>query len=112
MSAMDPHRLSNFDLNLLVVFDVLLTERNVTHAAQRLGLSQPAVSSALARLREALGDQLLVRTAHGMVPTARALAIQRQLGEALGGIGSIINTDTSFDPRTAERSFVIAATDY
>jgi DNA-binding transcriptional LysR family regulator len=109
---MDPNRLCNFDLNLLVVFDVLLAERNVTHAAQRLGLSQPAVSNALARLREALGDQLLVRTAQGMVPTARALSIQGQLSDALGGIGSVINDDASFDPRTARRAFVIAATDY
>jgi DNA-binding transcriptional LysR family regulator len=109
---MDPNRLCNFDLNLLVVFDVLLAERNVTHAAQRLGLSQPAVSNALARLREALGDQLLVRTAQGMVPTARALSIQSQLSDALGGIGSVINDDAAFDPATGRRAFVIAATDY
>ena len=109
---MDPNRLCNFDLNLLVVFDVLLAERNVTHAAQRLGLSQPAVSNALARLREALGDQLLVRTAQGMVPTARALSIQGQLSDALGGIGSVINDDAGFEPATAKRAFVIAATDY
>jgi DNA-binding transcriptional LysR family regulator len=109
---MDPNRLASLDLNLLVVLDVLLAERNVTHAAQRLGLSQPTVSNALARLREALGDQLLVRTAHGMVPTARALAVQHRLSEALGGIADVVNVGASFDPRTARRSFVIAATDY
>src|SRR6185369_4715846 len=77
-----------------------------------LGLSQPAVSNALARLREALGDRLLVRSAHGMVPTARALAVQRRLSEALAGIADVVNVGPSFDPRTARRSFVIAATDY
>jgi DNA-binding transcriptional LysR family regulator len=109
---MDPHRLSGFDLNLLVVFDVLLGERNVTHAAQRLGLSQPAVSNALARLRQALADPLLVRTAQGMVPTARALAVQAQLGAALGQLGDIVHGEAAFDAGTARRSFVIAATDY
>jgi DNA-binding transcriptional LysR family regulator len=109
---MDPHRLARLDLNLLVVLDVLLAERNVTHAAQRLGLSQPTVSNALARLRETLGDQLLVRTAHGMVPTARALAVQHRLSQALGGIADVVNVGGSFEPRTARRSFVIAATDY
>src|SRR4051812_33611284 len=109
---MDPNRLAKLDLNLLVVLDVLLAERNVTHAAQRLGLSQPAVSNALARLRETLGDQLLVRTAHGMVPTARALAVQHRLSAALSGIANVVNVGASFDPRTARRSFVIAATDY
>jgi DNA-binding transcriptional LysR family regulator len=109
---MDPNRLAKLDLNLLVVLDVVLAERNVTHAAQRLGLSQPTVSNALARLREALGDQLLVRTAHGMVPTARALAVQHRLSEALGGIADVVNAGATFDPRTARRAFVIAATDY
>jgi DNA-binding transcriptional LysR family regulator len=109
---MDPNRLNRLDLNLLVVLDVLLAERNVTHAAQRLGLSQPTVSNALARLREALGDRLLVRTAQGMVPTARALAVQHQLSAALGGLAAVVNVGASFDPRTARRSFVIAATDY
>jgi DNA-binding transcriptional LysR family regulator len=109
---MEPNRLAKLDLNLLVVLDVLLAERNVTHAAQRLGLSQPTVSNALARLREALGDQLLVRTAGGMVPTARALAVQHRLSEALGGIADVVSLGASFEPGTARRSFVIAATDY
>jgi DNA-binding transcriptional LysR family regulator len=109
---MDPNRLARLDLNLLVVLDVLLAERNVTHAAQRLGLGQSTVSNALARLREALGDQLLVRTAGGMIPTARALAVQHRLSEALGGIADVVNVGASFEPRTARRAFVIAATDY
>jgi DNA-binding transcriptional LysR family regulator len=108
----DPRHLSTFDLNLLVVLDVLLAERNVTRAAKRLGLSQPAVSGALARLRTALGDPLLVRTGTTMTPTARALALQRELGDALQSIVSAIGDAEAFDPRTAQRTFVIAATDY
>jgi DNA-binding transcriptional LysR family regulator len=109
---MDSTRLSGFDLNLLVVFDVLLAERSVTRAAKRLGVSQPAVSNALARLRAALADPLLVRTAEGMVPTSRALALQRQFGDALERIGGALEDAGDFDPRTARRTFVIAATDY
>jgi DNA-binding transcriptional LysR family regulator len=109
---MDSKRLATLDLNLLVVLDVLLAERNVTRAARRLGLSQPTVSNALARLRELLGDQLLVRSSRGMVPTARALAVQHRLGAALAGIADVVSVGASFDPRTARRSFVIAATDY
>jgi DNA-binding transcriptional LysR family regulator len=110
--AMDLARLSAFDLNLLVVFEVLLDERNVTRAARRLGLSQSAVSNALARLREALDDPVLVRAANGMVPTSRAVALQRQVGEALQHIGAAIDGDTSFEPARAHRTFVVAATDY
>jgi DNA-binding transcriptional LysR family regulator len=109
---MNPTRLAGFDLNLLVIFDVLVAERSVTRAAKRLGLSQPAVSNALARLRESLGDRLLVRASHGMVPTSRALVLQRQLGESLDRIGSAIDGAASFDPRTAQRTFVLVATDY
>jgi DNA-binding transcriptional LysR family regulator len=109
---MDPTRLSGFDLNLLVVFDVLMAERNVTRAAKRLGLSQPAVSYSLSRLREGLGDQLLVRTSDGMAPTSRALMLQRQVSEVLDHIGSAIDGRASFDPAKSQRTFVIAATDY
>ncbi|HEY2515569.1 MAG TPA: LysR family transcriptional regulator [Polyangiaceae bacterium] len=109
---MDATRLSGFDLNLLVVFDVLLAERSVTRAAKRLGVSQPAVSNALARLRAALGDALLVRTADGMVPTSRALALHREFGDALERIGGAMEDSSTFDPRSARRTFVVAATDY
>jgi LysR family transcriptional regulator, transcriptional activator of nodD3 and syrA len=109
---MDPTRLAGFDLNLLVVLDVLLAERSVTKAAKRLGLSQSAVSNALARLRESLDDVLLVRAANAMVPTSRALALQREVRDALDRIGHAIGGGATFDPKTAHRSFVIAATDY
>jgi DNA-binding transcriptional LysR family regulator len=108
----DSTRLSGFDLNLLVVLDVLLAERSVTRAAKRLGLSQSAVSNALARLREALDDQLLVRAANAMVPTSRALALQREVRDALDRLGHAIGDGASFEPKTAQRTFVIAATDY
>jgi DNA-binding transcriptional LysR family regulator len=91
---------------------VLLDERNVTRAARRLGLSQSAVSNALARLREALDDPVLVRAANGMVPTSRAVALQRQVSEALQHIGAAIDGDATFEPATAHRTFVVAATDY
>ncbi len=109
---MDPARLSAFDLNLLVVLDVLLAERNVTKAANRLGLSQPAVSNALARLRGALGDPLLVRTRAGMAPTPRALALVGSLRDALDLMGNTLTDAESFDPENARRTFVLAATDY
>src|SRR5262249_27785924 len=109
---MDAARLNGFDLNLLVVFDVLLAERNVTRAAKRLGLSQSAVSNALGRLRERLEDRGLVRAANGMVPTPRALALPREGSAALARIGNAVGGGAEFDPASARRTFVIAATDY
>jgi DNA-binding transcriptional LysR family regulator len=109
---MDSTRLSGFDLNLLVVLDVLLAERSVTRAAKRLGLSQSAVSNALSRLRTAFGDGVLVRAANGMVATPRALALQREVGEALGRISDVLGGGAIFDPPTARRTFAIVATDY
>ena len=67
--------LRRIDLNLLVTFDALMTTRSVTRAAERLGLGQPAVSHALARLREVTGDSLFVNSRHGLVPTSRAVGI-------------------------------------
>ena len=112
IGCMDTARLSGFDLNLLVVLDVLLAERNVTRAATRLGLSQPAVSNALARLRNSLGDPLLVRTRQGMAPTPRALALVGSLRDALDLMGNTLTDAESFDPASAKRTFVLAATDY
>lgn len=101
-----------FDLNLLRPLVVLLEERNVTRAAERLHLSQPATSAALARLRRHYDDELLVRVGRIMqlTPFARDLlpAAQRSLAE----LGSVIDRKESFDPAAAERRFVIGATDY
>ena len=71
------------DLNLLRVFDQVMAERNLTRAARNLSMTQPAVSNALNRLREALGDRLVARSGYGVEPTARALALWPSVGEAL-----------------------------
>lgn len=102
---------SRIDLNLLRVFDALLDERNVTRAGDRLGLSQSAVSHALGRLREALGDELFTRRSNGMEPTPRALEIGPQLHTALQQMQAAL-APAGFDPATTERRFSIAAGSY
>ncbi|NVK43435.1 MAG: LysR family transcriptional regulator [Oceanospirillaceae bacterium] len=104
--------LRNFDLNLLLVFEALITECHVTRAAERLFLSQPAVSHALRRLREALDDPLLVRTERGMQPTPRAQALLPGVQQALKLIDQTLTPPPAFDPATSQRRFVIATTDY
>jgi len=105
-------RLADLDLNLLVTLDVLLQERHVTRAAARLGTTQSTLSSALGRLRTFLEDPLLVRTAGGMMPTPRALALQPALHTALEDLSRALEGHEAFDPGTSKRTFVIAATDY
>jgi DNA-binding transcriptional LysR family regulator len=100
------------NLNLLLMLDALLVERHVSRAARRLGLSQPAVSNALGQLRVLFADPLLVRTGGKMVPTERALALARPLAEVLAGVEAVLAGPGAFDPRTADRRFVIAATDF
>lgn len=99
------------DLNLLVVFDALMRERNVTRAALAIGLSQPAFSNALTRLRERLGDELFVRTPEGMRPTPWALELSGPVSKALGDIENALD-GAAFDPATSSRTFTIAALDY
>lgn len=101
------------DLNLLLTLDVLLDERNVTRAAARLHLTQPAVSTQLARLRRVFGDPLLVPagSGRGMVPSAYALAMAEPLRAALKDLESVVRYRAGFDPRQAKRRFVIAASD-
>ena len=103
--------LRRIDLNLLVILDALLSEQHVTRAAERLHLSQPAVSHALARLRDLLGDPLLVRAGSGLVPTARALELVAPLAEALAQVQSLLAPNT-FDPASARRTFRVAMSDY
>ncbi|WP_413042913.1 LysR family transcriptional regulator [Pseudomonas sp. YJ42] len=102
----------NFDLNLLRVLDALLRERNVSRAAERLSLSQPAVSNALNRLRELLDDPLLVRVGRAMQPTPRALSLEVPIRDALQQIEHTLNAGDYFDPATSRQRFVIAVTDY
>jgi DNA-binding transcriptional LysR family regulator len=101
-----------FDLRLLTVFDVLMAESNVTHAAARLHLTQSAVSQSLAKLRSALGDPLFVRTGHVMEPTAKARAIAGPIRQALETITATLDTSLAFDAARSRRSFRIATTDY
>ncbi|MEM5338213.1 LysR family transcriptional regulator [Paraburkholderia azotifigens] len=99
------------DLNLLRSLDALLDERNVTKAAQRLSLTQPAVSGMLTRLRESFDDPLFVRTQRGIVPTMRALELAAPLKQILGEIDVLLRPQ-AFDPATAELTLTIASTDY
>lgn len=103
--------LNRIDLNLLVSLDVLLAERNVTHAARRLSLSQPALSAQLRQLRELFRDPLLLPAARGMTPTARALELQAPLREMLATLSGLVAERQPFDPGTATHTFRIATTD-
>lgn len=109
MHAMNDLR--RIDLNLLVILDALLSEQHVTRAAERLHLSQPAVSHALARLRDLLGDPLLVRQGGGLVATARALELAAPLADALAQVQSLL-APNRFDPASARRTFRLAMSDY
>ncbi|MCZ2496982.1 LysR family transcriptional regulator [Xylophilus sp. Kf1] len=102
----------NLDLNLLLTLDVLLREHHVTRAAERLNLSQPAVSVHLARLREVFGDPLLLPGPRGMRPTARADALREPLREALDTLRKAVAEPAAFDPAVATHTWRIAAFDY
>ena len=99
------------DLNLLKTLDALLDERSVTRAAQRLSLTQPAVSGMLNRLRDYFDDPLFSRTPHGIVPTLRAQQLAAPVKQILSDI-DILLKPTQFDPLTAALTFTVAATDY
>ena len=103
--------LRGVDLNLLVSLDALLAERNVTLAARRLGLSQPAVSAQLNHLRRLFNDPLLVPQRRGMAPTGRALELARPLKAMLGGVEAFIAERAAFDPATTTLTVRIATTD-
>jgi DNA-binding transcriptional LysR family regulator len=100
-----------FDLNLLIVFDAVMQERNVTRAGQKVGLSQPAMSHALNRLRYMLKDELFVRTPEGMVPTARAEQLAAPLRRALSDMQLALEPET-FSPTQANRRFTMAVNNY
>jgi DNA-binding transcriptional LysR family regulator len=103
--------LVRLDLNLLVVLHHLLLQKQVSKVAQVLGMSQPAVSSALGRLRAALGDELFVRTQYGMEPTPYALSLAEPVAQALDGLQQALNVRAAFNPASNARSFTIAMTD-
>lgn len=104
--------LRSFDLNLLLVFDAVLAERSISRAAQRLHLSQPTVSNALARLRLQLDDPLFTRGSGQMLPTPRARALAEPIRFALDSIERGLRAPDDFAFERSEREFVIAVEDY
>ncbi len=106
-----PVRDLNLDINLLVIFDTILSERNISLAAERLELAQPTVSNALNRLRRITGDQLFVRTSRGMEPTPHAERIAQPLRQVLATLRSTLKAPRGFEPAAAERTFTLFLTD-
>ena len=99
------------DLNLLKVFEALMTEGSVTRAANALCMTQPAVSNALARLRDSLDDPLFVRAGNGVIPTQRAAVLWSELGEALDRMRGALDAE-AFDPARATMEFSLSMSDY
>lgn len=104
-------KLSDIDLNLFVVFDAIYTEGNLTRAGEIIGITQPAVSNSLSRLRSLFDDPLFVRTAQGMAPTPRAQNIIGSVRQALGLIRSSVQESESFDPALSDKRFRISMSD-
>ena len=104
--------LERVDLNLLTHLDVLLREKNVTRAAEQLGVTQPAMSNILRRLRVLFNDPLLIRSSEGMTATERALELQPRIREVLSDLGQILEPRTEFRPLSSARVFRIMASDY
>lgn len=102
----------DIDLNLLIGFDALLDEMSVSKAAQRLGVTQPAMSSTLKRLRRLFADPLLVRSSEGMQPTEKAIWLKTRVQRALAAIQSLIDEAGEFDPSRIERTIHIGLNDY
>jgi len=100
------------DLNLLVYLDVLLREGSVTKAAQQLGITQPAMSNGLKRLRDLFNDPLLVRTSEGMTPTERAQELQPIIRKALNELEAALQNQSDFDAGSSHRVFRIMVSDY
>ena len=109
---MNKIHLANIDLNLLTVFDAVMLERNTTRAALRVGLTQPAVSHALGRLRVLFGDALFVRSPHGMVPTPLAEEMAPRVRHMLEQIEGLLAREKGFTPRVSSRRFVVGLSDY
>ena len=104
--------LRSLDLNLLVVFDAVMQDRSVTKAAARLNMAQPALSHALTRLRQALQDDLFIRTPEGMAPTPKAENLVEGVRAALDGLRTALDGAEPFVPATAERHFTIAVNNH
>ncbi|NNC99430.1 MAG: LysR family transcriptional regulator [Gammaproteobacteria bacterium] len=100
--------LSRIDLNLLVAFQVLMQEKNVTRAAERLFVTQPAMSKTLTRLRNLLDDELFVRSSHGLTPTPKTLELERPVNEVLAQLTELMVTNTEFDPANTAATISLA----
>jgi len=105
-------RLVNLDLNLLLGLDALLQERSVTRAANKLGLSQPALSASLARLRRHFDDELLTRVGNSYQLTPLALQLRPRTSLALAGVERVFESQAAFEPASSRREFVVLASDY
>ncbi|MEN9705295.1 MAG: hypothetical protein RLZZ393_1174 [Pseudomonadota bacterium] len=105
-------RFKGLDLNLLLALQVLLEERNVTRAARRLNISQPAMSASLARLREYFQDDILTAQGKQMMPTAQALALAEPVRRMLAELDQLLTGSAAFDPRGSQRTFRLVASDY
>lgn len=101
-----------YDLNLLPTFIALMEERNVTRAAERLGITQPALSNALTRLRTMLQDPLFIRERYGMLPTQKALELAPVIAAALATLDDVVLGQQAFDPSKAELLFTVAPNSY
>lgn len=104
-------KLTEIDVNLLVVFDLLHQEKNTGRVAERLGVTQPAVSHALKRLRALLNDELFERTSEGLMPTPLAMRLSSPVAECLAQLQETLNRPDDFDPAVTDRTFNIAMTD-
>lgn len=104
--------LRSIDLNLLTIFDAIISEGNLTHAADRIGMSQPAISAALGRLRITLNDELFISTGRGVKPTQRALQLQQPVRHILNEIKLALSVVENFDPKISDRQFSINSLDY
>lgn len=104
--------IDDISLKSCMILEALVREKNVGRVATQLNLSQPAVSNALAKMRKILGDPLLIRTQQGMIPTARALEISIVVKNSLDALSSVIENSKKFDPKTSNRTFKLAMTDY
>ncbi|MDB6013157.1 MAG: Transcriptional regulator [Gammaproteobacteria bacterium] len=112
MAIIDAMDVRGLDLNLLIPLRVLLTERHVTRAADKLGITQPAMSASLARLRAVFGDQLLVRGPRGLTPTLRAQQLMDQLDQVIAVIEQLVALPAEFVPDTSRRTFTLIGTDF
>jgi DNA-binding transcriptional LysR family regulator len=112
MTFIHPVNLAGIDLNLLIVFDALMIERQVTRAGERVGLSQPATSNALARLRKLTQDELFIRSRGELQPTPVAFTIAQQIQPALNQIQTALSSAQPFAPLTSDRVFNIGMSDY